>query len=627
MSTYNVENSEQLNKKDPALNAVRASSFNLGDKLQVVTFNASFNAGKENAALSELASSIYQNSKFGFSQDSFNSVIENMKNANETAHKKLGDGESKSYTSKIISHILSKTTYIDEEFQYRFLKETLEEVKLQDVNSAYKELLSEKSQLILFSSQKSLNLTKPTVLRTIDRTRKNVTKRKEARALPQSLLTKELKTKEVVYEKYNKKHDFWEFTLQNGLKVIYKHNDYKKKSVNLAAYSKGGFSLIETDKLTNAKFATSLIGQSGTANYSLKEFKKIYAGKSVSLSPYISRYSEGLRGRSTDKDFEVLLELVYLAYTNNAIDENILENIKRISIEKIKQENKNPQTKFSKEFTDFSMKNSPRYSRSGINDIQTLNKKDILSIYKDRFSDANNFVFIITGDIDYDKVKTLSQKYLANLPTLKREESYKDRGEREIQGKHEFIKNYEDREISTIRLKYTTPTHYSLKEALKLDALKDVLNIKLRELIREEKSGVYGVSVQASISRIPEAKATLTISFTCDPKRRKELTKYVRDVVKEVQTTLVEQKYLTALIKKNVSTFEKNIPTDRFWQKKLKEYSFYGDSLDEVNDYINIYHSLTPAITKEMANKYLQETNFIYSELNPKENNTTTPHQ
>ena len=618
LKLFNLENSQQLTKKGTILNTLRASSPKLGDNLSMSVFEATYDDGDDLNALAELTQAVYLNERFGFSKESFDAVVKSMQNANELAYKRVGKGESATYAKRVVGHLLSDSVFIDEKFNYELLKELLSGVKIEDVNSMYKQLLQSESQLISFSLQTPSKLSNKDISTTMQRAKRTIKKPKKRKKLPTKLLAKDLPAKKILKETHNDKYDFWEYELENGVKVIYKYNNYKKGNVNLFAYTKGGYSLVEDELLTNAKLSTNIISKSGTQEYTLKDIREINAGKEVSYRAYIKRYTQGFSGQSNKKDFATLLEFIYLAHTDYKVDTNVLENFIRVAKQQVIQQNKNPKVKFSKEFFDFYMKNNARFKQMEVEDLKSVNSKDSLEIYKESFQGVNNFVYIVVGDIDYERVRLLTSSYLGNLPTSSRVNEHKNRDIKPLKGKEEFIRFYETQNISTVGLTYTQEEPYSLEESIKLGFLKELLNVKLRELVREEKSGVYGVRVKNTFSRVPYGRATLSISFTCDPKRRVELNGYIQDVIKDLKESVVEEKYISAIKKKKLIAFEQNRKTAKFWQSRLLRYAYNKDDINEIDSYEKLYNSVNTKDLNKMAKKYLKEENLLYSELNPK---------
>ena len=91
------------------------------------------------------------------------------------------------------------------------------------------------------------------------------------------------------------------------------------------------------------------------------------------------------------------------------------------------------------------------------------------------------------------------------------------------------------------------PCAYSYDNRIILNALRDLLDIRLREVLREDKSGTYGVGVGASCSRIPYERARVTISWMSAPERRDELVTAMWAVVDSIKAGVVSDSNLVKI--------------------------------------------------------------------------------
>ncbi|WP_321311239.1 insulinase family protein [Halarcobacter sp.] len=615
---FNQKASEQMLKKNPIATRIGLNSRRFATNLRTYSFSSSYSGINEIPALKEITKLMYTIEKLGFDKKDFQRVIKELKKQNNDSLKSLKNKMSKRYADQLASYALNKELFIDEKYEVELVNKLLDELTLSDINKKYKNILALKSRLAMYIVSPNVEVSKRRVKSILNNKDIDLKVAKDTKELPSKLSPDNLKPMKIVKETYDKKYDYYEFTLENGIKVVYKFNDYLKNSVSLNAFSKGGFSVYDTKDLPNAKFALKVIGRSGLDKYNFIEVNKIYADKSVRIRPLISRYGEAFSGSSTKKDFEYLLEHIYTFVTMYRFDDNVFSNLKNITLANIKREDRNPNRKFSNELAIYKYKGNERYKPTDEEDIKKLNKEDIKRIFADRFSDMNNFTFIIVGDISKDEVKKFSSLYLGNLPIKKRDENYKFRGIKPVSGEHEFIRNYSNENISSIALSYSKELPYSTSEAIYLSAFKDVLRTKLRELIREDKSGAYSVGVRTSFQREPYSKATVSISFTCDPNRKDELVKYIKQVISNIQKNEVEQKYIDSFVKKIMNSFDENRKTPKFWLNQLKSHYYYGDDLNKIEKYKDIYNSINPKVIKDIANKYLDTKDIFYIELNPK---------
>lgn len=201
---------------------------------------------------------------------------------------------------------------------------------------------------------------------------------------------------------------------------------------------------------------------------------------------------------------------------------------------------------------------------------------------------------------------------------MQKEEKLLEKPVRPLKGEQHFVRYFNNENISNIALSYTTERPYSFDENFRLLALSDVLKVKLRELVREEKSGVYGVNVSASQSRIPYEKTKIDIAFTCDPARKEELVGYIKATIDSLQKSPVAEHYLNAFKKKKLNAYEQALKTNRFWENKLVQKYYYGDELALLNSYEKNYKALKTQDVLKASKEYFSTKDVLYTELNPK---------
>lgn len=615
---FNKKASEQIIKKNPASKFIQMGIGQLGDNLRSYTFMATFVGLNELQSFKEMTNLMFTIEKFGFKKREFKRVIKEMLKDNEDDKKSIGNTSNTTYAHLLVAYDLNNGIFMDEKYRLKLKEKLLKSITLEDIDRAYKKVLSLKNRLIIYQTANNTQISKRRVKNILNSANVNVKKPKKDVDLPQEIAIPALKPAKVVSKKHNKKYNFTQYTLSNGVKFVYKFNDYDKNLVLLTSYSDGGFSLYDTKDLTNARFATSIVGRSGLGKYNIIDVSKIYADKNAMLRLALGRYSEEISGRSTSGDFEYLLKRLYLATTKYRFDDNILFNTKTVSLAKLKKEDRSPDMKFGREFANFYYHNNKRYTPISKEDIASLDKKKILHIYKDRFLDLNNFMFFIVGDIKEDEMLKYAKLYLGNLPTNSRKESYKNRHIKPLKGKREFIRYYNNENISKISLSYKKEMSYDTHKSVLLSALGDILKVKLRELIREEKSGVYGISVSANMTRKPNPKSVISISFTCDPKRKDELLKYVHETIESFKDKKVAKKYIDAYRKSTLQAIENNSKKASYWLGLFQISYKYGESLDRIEMVKKMIKNLTPKQIQKASDDFFDTKDIVLTELNPK---------
>gem|GEM_PF-4291237 len=77
-----------------------------------------------------------------------------------------------------------------------------------------------------------------------------------------------------------------------------------------------------------------------------------------------------------------------------------------------------------------------------------------------------------------------------------------------------------------------------------LNSMTAVLNIKLRERIREELGGTYSIGAYGSSSRIPKPTYSISVGFGCKPGEVDTLIAAVNEEIAALQKAPVEQSYV-----------------------------------------------------------------------------------
>jgi zinc protease len=147
--------------------------------------------------------------------------------------------------------------------------------------------------------------------------------------------------------------------------------------------------------------------------------------------------------------------------------------------------------------------------------------------------------------------------------------------------------------------------------------LGQVLSIRLREQLREEKGGVYGVRASGSFSRSPHQDHTFGISFGCDPKRVDELIKTAQDEAEAVAKEGADEDHLSRVKETFLRTRETELRQNRFWSGWLTSSYHYGDDPTIVLDVDQVTKRMTSDNVKAAAKAYLNTKNRFQAVLVP----------
>ena len=201
---------------------------------------------------------------------------------------------------------------------------------------------------------------------------------------------------------------------------------------------------------------------------------------------------------------------------------------------------------------------------------------------KERFSNAADFEFYFVGNVDEKLIEDFSAKYIASLPSTGRKEKVVDLGYRMLKGDLKKVVNKGTDPKSTVSIMYYGDTKYSPKEAIAIKALGEVLTIKLTEELRENESGVYGVSARGSMNKVPYGSYNFMIGFPCAPENTETL---IASALKEVQKIIdndPEAKDVVKFKEAELLEYRKDSKENKFWLDNFTKSFTDSISPDEV---------------------------------------------
>ena len=558
--------------------------------------------------------------RFGFTQTELDRAKEAMIQNIETAYKERDKTNSDNYVQEYLNLFLKQEASPGIAYEYNFYKSNLGGITLAEVNDVVKKYLVDVNRdiIILGPDKDAANLPTETTVNAwvVDVQNSTITAYVDNVSDKPLLATKPVAGK-VVGETKRNDLGITEWVLSNGVKVKLKPTDFKNDEVNFNAFSPGGSSLYSDAEYESAARASSLINNSGVAEYNSVQLSKYLTGKKVRVSPYIGERTEGISGSATPKDLEVALQLVYLYFTHPRKDVEVYNGL--LSQEKASLANRSndPASVFSDTISAVLGNYSVRRTGPSLEKYDKINLDRAFEIYKDRFADASDFTFTFVGSFDIEKIKPLIEQYLGALPSTKRIENAKDLGIHVPEGviQKQVYKGQEQK--STVRLVFSGVYQYNETENNLLDALSGVLNIKLIERLREEESGVYGVGSRASYTKYPQNRYTFSVSFGCAPENVEKLINSVLDEIKKIRDNGATQTDVEKVVAEDRRATEVQMKENGFWLSYLTSQFQNDESPEQILSYQESLKKITPEALKVAANKYLNGDNLVRLVLHP----------
>lgn len=593
----------------------------IGRSIDTYSLFAMPKENKINEAVSLLIEENQRVKQFGFTENELKRQKAQMLSQLEKALQEKDKTESKQFVQEYLSNFLGDEAFPGIEYEVALSQSLIPEISIDELNALAEKLITDKNMIVLITGPEKEDLVVPTeeeILEVIAMAKANVLTAYEEEAVAEALINEELTPGTIIETTENKEFGFTTFKLSNGVEVNLKPTTFKNDEILMTSYARGGTSVASDEDFVSANFTSQLMEMSGVGDFDMITLNKFLTGKNVNVSAQIGKLSQGLSGNTVNKDLETFLQLVHLKFNSPRKDSIALATFKAQMKTQFKFMQANPQMMFFKKFREMSTSNSPRVIIIPTEEqIDGINLETSFNFYRHAFSNATDFKFFFVGNFEVETMKPLIEKYLGSLPSTEKESNFIDRNINFPKGINEATVNQGTEYKSMVGMMIKNDFDYTIKNRLELQILVKILSIRLRENMREDQGGVYGVQVQQNASLYPTPDYNVFVAWGCSPDNVDTL----------VNTVFTEMDYLidngpgTVNLEKAIETYNRDLESDqeqnKYWLNKLKDSKWESSEMLSAD----ILRSTAANITKEdlqaAAIKYFTKDHYLKVVLMP----------
>jgi len=560
--------------------------------------------------------------KFGFTDGELDRTKKMMMNSIERAYNERDKTESARLASEYIRNFLEDEPIPGIANEYQYYQRFLADISLEEVNGYAAKTIPapDEPKLVILTGPEKADFPLPegeALLRmTRDAYQQEITPYEE-KAIASSLMAEKPKAGKITLEKKNEKLGLTEFTLSNGIKVLVKPTDFKNDQVILTASRLGGLYNYDASKRYDAEYAAALVNQMGAGEFSPVDLRKVLAGKSANAAPRLGLVSEGINGQSGADDVEAMLQLVYLYFTAPRKDVELFHSF--INKQESMYENMMADPQYT--FQGFMMEKlykdhpwAPQLPNPGT--FEKIDLDNALKIYRDRFSNASDFTFVIVGKVNLDSIKPMLATYIGSLPSAGKSTSYKDVGLRPVKGPLKEVMSKGTEPKSLIRIFWNGETKFNIEELLKIQGLVEIMNLKIIETLREDLSGIYGGGMYGTINKYPYGHYSFGVSIPCGPENVDKLIAATLAEIEKVKANGPTETDLNKVKETWKQQYQVDVKDNNFWARHLIQSIEIGVDPARILDYVRRVDALKPADIQAAAKRYLDK-NYVQFVLNP----------
>lgn len=399
------------------------------------------------------------------------------------------------------------------------------------------------------------------------------------------------------------------FTLDNGIKVIYKAMDGPSDTISFGAVSKGGMSVERTGLGRDISLYISDIANfSAVGGLSRSVWDKLFSYNNISMSVDINDYREEMKGYCTAESLEKLFHFINMSFTQRQSDYNAFDVYKKGKSFEARYRKLSPAKVFEDSVSWYNSGNRrflPSYSAEY---VEQLDYYKVLTTIKRRLGNPADFVFVFAGNANIDQIREYAIKYLGSLGTSHDKEEW-------------FVTpNYAAKGVVSRSFLHQMVLPRTFVDATLSCGMQNTQkNRALGVLLEEYLKGIsaYGIikelspvsSVRAGMEFYPEEIMLCKVRFETDSAGAQQILDVMNERLMDIAYNGISAEAFASVKKNGMMKMGALMQDREFWVKSHLENHLLGKDL--YSGFMTVMEGITAADFKEFIDKLCRRGNRI----------------
>ena len=595
-------------KPDAPFLGAGAYDGSLSTAVDTFTLSASVQDGKIERGLVALEVEANRVEQYGFGPGELERARKWLVASYDRAYAERDKTESSSYVQEYINHFLQGEPTPGIEYEHKLVQTLVPTITAADVAAAAKEAFSDTSRVILAVSPQKTGVAVPTEdqLRAAVKSADAVAVTAWADSASNAALVAKMPVPGTVTDRREiPELGVTVVRFSNGVEAWLKPTDFKNDQVLFSLVASGGSSLQTPEKFIEAQLATGQVELSGAGGHRAIDLPRLTAGKIASASPFISLSSHGIQGSSTPANIETALQLLHIKFTAPGDDPEAFALIKRQLEAAVVNRLSSPNAVFGDKLGEVNTGKHYTSRPLTVERIAALDRPAMVAFYKERFANAADFTFFMVGTFKVDEALPLLSTYVASLPSSgKAVSKFKDVGI-SFPASNERVRVEKGKEPkSQTVVSFFADPPIEEHEQTRVEAATEVLEIALRDILREELGETYTVSVGLSQLAPQRGGGHIDVVFSGSPDNADKMVARVFQEVARLQKEGPSEDLTNRAKETARRAHEVALKQNGFWLGRLQSAKLLGRDPLLILSRQQRIEAVTPTVLHETFKKY-----------------------
>ena len=581
-------------------------------------------AGRFKEALKAFIDEYERFLKYGVTETELERVKKSMLQGLQQSYENKDKHSSINYVNSLVNYYTLGNIFTTEEDSLKISTKIINEITAEEILELTKKIFADRGTMMLIIAPESADIPSEKEIVDIWKNYESEAEAYKDDVVSETFMKKPSNKGKIIEKKALKELGGTQYTFENGVKIITKKTDFKKDSIAIYGGSKGGIYQLKEEEIPSAQASIDYSNLSGRGGITYSQFQKISTTKNLAVSIGMNNTREFFNATANKNNLEESLQIINLMFTKPQFGEDAWKTIYTQYSEIADSYGAKPMQVFSDKINELVMGKNIYSAPFNKDYVKKMDPKIAEKVYRERFANPADFTFIFVGDFNEKELVDLCAYYFGSLKTNDKfdetkyvyfpfpKESKSIVVNKGIDDKGHIYMAFGD------SLPVCDDLDVKFRENEIIHQLASLLNIRLREVIREDKSGSYGVSTNGYIDGWPERYYRVSIEFGCEPARQDELYETVIDTIKEIQKGNISDDLIEKLKETYIRTTETNMRNNYWWLNRFTaEVLFEYEPTWFTKDTGKVAEWITKEALVEAANKYLNTDVVLKAYLKP----------
>ncbi len=376
------------------------------------------------AAVEAIADEFERVRRFGFTQPEFDRAVAARRNSAEQNFESRGSRQDVSYADEYVRHVLEDEWYVTADREFGFVTAVLDTATPESVAEAFAQRSADAGAHV-FVAVPDDELDSVGTIETLTALVDGAGDRELEPPVVDGAVGDELMARpdpvaivsegRLATDPFTDALDPILIEFPNGVRVSLNTTSIVERQVFLEGRSPGGLRAVADADVADAAALGAVVGDSGAGDFDRVSLDAFLDDKSVSFAPSVDPFTDAITGTASTDDLEVLFQLVHLLMTQpradvSAVDRYVDDRLPFAADPSIDVGYAEFDALRTARYDD------PRFLLPTPESLASVDAAGIERVAADRFGDAGDWTFSLSGDYEIETVVELAAAYLGTLP-------------------------------------------------------------------------------------------------------------------------------------------------------------------------------------------------------------------